>query len=154
MGAIQNLLEACLKQGIVLSDNLKRAIFWQDLNSSVMTGSSRTFHHQSFPELSWSRDKTSSTFFKLPPGFQVLSSVLGHTFLEIMEDVHALQQIRDTNLFGPEDAIHGSHLVDIRLLLCRGLSMLNDAAVQKVACLGRAGKHIWTIFIFFTHLDD
>ncbi|KAG7135407.1 hypothetical protein HYQ46_008929 [Verticillium longisporum] len=105
MGAIRNLLEACLKQGIVLSDNLKRAIFWQDLNSSVMTGSSRTFHHQSFPELSWSRDKRSSTSFKLPPGFQMWSSVLGHTFLEIMEDVHALQQIRDTNLFGPEDAM-------------------------------------------------
>jgi hypothetical protein len=105
-----------------LSDSIKRAIFWlvdsldsgslflikfhrSDLNSSVMTGSSRVIDHTTFSELQWKRDPFSSSFFILPPGFHPQSHLLGEDFIEVLKDVFALQCIRDSAFFGEEDVI-------------------------------------------------
>jgi hypothetical protein len=60
-----------------------------------MTGSSRVVNHTTFTELQWKRDSYSPSFFRLPPGFQVRSHVLTKDFVEILEDIHALQCIRE-----------------------------------------------------------
>lgn len=67
----------------------------QDLNSSVMTGSSRVVNHTTFTELQWRRDPFPPSFFRLPPGFQVRSYLLTKEFIEVLEDIHALQCIRE-----------------------------------------------------------
>lgn len=65
------------------------------MNSSVMTGSSRIVDHTTFAELQWRRDPFSPSYFQLPPGFQPLSYSLPKEFGEVLEDIHALQCIRD-----------------------------------------------------------
>lgn len=82
----------------------------QDLNSSVMTGSSRVVDHTTFSELQWTRDSFSSTFFTLPPGFQALSDILGEEFVEVLKDVYAFQCIRDSAILGTEDVMSMAYI--------------------------------------------
>ncbi|KAJ5997315.1 N-ethylmaleimide reductase [Penicillium canescens] len=110
MGAIQQLLDICRRKGVYLSDGIKRAIFWSDLNSSVMTGSSRVVDHTTFSELQWKRDPFVQNSFTLPPGFQAHSHLLGQEFVEVLKDVFALQCIRDSTFFGEEDIISMAHI--------------------------------------------
>ncbi|KAF2790979.1 hypothetical protein K505DRAFT_377130 [Melanomma pulvis-pyrius CBS 109.77] len=95
MGAVQRLLEICQTEGVYLTGGIKRAIFWQDLNSSILAGSSRMFDHKTFAELQWTRDPFSPNFFRLPPGFQTRTHLLTKEFIEVLEDIHALQCIRE-----------------------------------------------------------
>lgn len=60
-----------------------------------MTGSSRVVIHTLFAELQWGRDPFSPRFFRLPPGFQARSHLLTEEFIEVLEDIHALQCIRE-----------------------------------------------------------
>lgn len=72
-------------------------IFWQrqDLNSSILVGSQRIVDHTTFTELTWKRDPACQDLFQLPPGFQVRSHLFGDEFIEVLQDIHALQRIRD-----------------------------------------------------------
>uniref|UniRef100_A0A8H7K2J7 Transcription factor domain-containing protein n=1 Tax=Bionectria ochroleuca TaxID=29856 RepID=A0A8H7K2J7_BIOOC len=103
MNAIQHLLGVCQSQGIHLTDAIKRAIFWQDLNSSVMTGSKRIVNHETFTELRWRRDPFAPNDFVLQPGFQRVLQHLNPEFIEILEDIHSLQNVRDSTYFESED---------------------------------------------------
>ncbi|TVY24400.1 hypothetical protein LHYA1_G006765 [Lachnellula hyalina] len=94
MGAVKMLLDMCRTKGIYLTGGIKRAIFWQDLNSSILAGSTRVVDHTTFAELQWTRDPFSPFFFQLPPGFQTQSHMLTKEFIEVLEDIHALQCIR------------------------------------------------------------
>ncbi|KAJ5392723.1 hypothetical protein N7465_011697 [Penicillium sp. CMV-2018d] len=105
MGAIQQILDVCQRKRVYLSDDIKRAIFWSDLNGSVMTGSSRVVDHTTFSELQYRRNPSHPDFFVLPPGFQSRSYLLGQDFIEILKDVFALQCIRDTEILDKEEAI-------------------------------------------------
>ncbi|EXJ91322.1 hypothetical protein A1O1_04434 [Capronia coronata CBS 617.96] len=106
MSAIQQLLDVCRTKGVYLSDGIKRAIFWQDLNSSVLTGSSRVVDHTTFSELHWTRDACSPDLFILPSGFKAQSHLLGDEFVEVLKDLHALQRIRDSaDPSSPKDMI-------------------------------------------------
>lgn len=67
----------------------------QDLNSSVLTGSARLFDHTTFAELQWGRDPFSPNFYQLPLGFQARSDLFTMDFLIILEDINALQLVRD-----------------------------------------------------------
>ncbi|KAH8159333.1 hypothetical protein CIB48_g8922 [Xylaria polymorpha] len=99
MGAVRLLLQVCQTQGVFLTSGIKRAIFWQDLNSSVLAGSSRIVDHTTFSELQWTRDPLPRSFFRLSPGFQVRSHLFPEEFLEVLEDLHALQCIRNIPTF-------------------------------------------------------
>jgi hypothetical protein len=63
----------------------------QDLNCSIMTGSERVLDHTTFAELQWRRDPFSPGFFVLSPGFEKRSNLLTEDFVEILEDLNALQ---------------------------------------------------------------
>lgn len=67
----------------------------QDLNSSILAGSSRIFDHSTFAELQWTRGSLYPNVFRLPLGFQTRLYVLTKEFIEVLEDLHALQCIRD-----------------------------------------------------------
>lgn len=91
-----------------------------------MTGSTRIVDHTTFSELKWTRYPLSSNLFVLPPGFKSLASSLGEQFIEILEDVHALQCIRD-NLWGAKEnvismAYIDNHQANIQSRLVGGLS--------------------------------
>ncbi|KAE9365536.1 hypothetical protein N431DRAFT_473585 [Stipitochalara longipes BDJ] len=105
MTAISKLLNLCKTRNVYLSDGIKRAIFWQDLNTSIMTGSKRIVDHTTFAELHWGRDPYLVNFFVIPPGFQDRSHMFTEEFVEVLEDINALQCIRDSPDFILEDTI-------------------------------------------------
>lgn len=101
------------KAHYTIRDSSLTMVHRQDLNSSVMTGSSRVVDHTTFPELQWNRDCFPPTFFTLPPGFQAHSHLLGGDFVEVLRDVIALQCIRDKiPFFGREDVISSMTHID------------------------------------------
>ncbi|KAJ5880751.1 N-ethylmaleimide reductase [Penicillium subrubescens] len=137
MGAIYQLLEICQRKGVYLSDGIKRAIFWSsrsDLNSAVIAGSSRVFDHTTFSELQWRRDPLSPKFFTLPPGFQPLSHLLDESFSEILKDIHALQCIRDSALFGAVDVISMAHIDNHQASIQSRLIDLPDGSPISDCC--------------------
>ncbi|KAL4861338.1 hypothetical protein BDV12DRAFT_69636 [Aspergillus spectabilis] len=105
MGAVKQLLEMCQAQGVYLTGGIKRAIFWQDLNSSILAGSRRIYDHTTFSELQWTRDPFLPNFFRLPPGFQTRSYLLAKELIEVLEDLHALQCIRDVPYYSKADVM-------------------------------------------------
>lgn len=90
-----------------------RSLHWMirsDLNASVLTGSNRIVDHTTFSELHWQRDPLTPNLFVLPPGFQDILHILSEQFVEVLQDISALQCIRDSAFFGSEDAIAMAHL--------------------------------------------
>lgn len=75
-----------------------------------MTGSKRVVDHTTFTELSWKRDPFTPNAFVLAPGLQKLSSLLGAEFIEILEDINALQLIRDFSQFPADDILSMSQI--------------------------------------------
>ncbi|KFY00503.1 hypothetical protein V490_01321 [Pseudogymnoascus sp. VKM F-3557] len=104
IGAIRHLLGVCAKEQVYLNDGIKRAIFWQDLNCSIMTGSSPIFDHTTFAELQWRRDSFLTHIYVLSPGFKRLLDMLNEEFVEVLEDLLGLQSIRDCPNFDCYDA--------------------------------------------------
>lgn len=124
MSAIRRLLDMGQSKTIYLTDGIKRAIFWQDLNSSIMTGSDRIIDHTTFDELQWKRDPFASTFFVLAPGFQRRAHLFPGDFVEVLKDIHALQCVQDLPGYSCQNPIEmlrvdnhqasiGSRLVDL-----------------------------------------
>lgn len=124
MNAVQQILVVNQSQAVYLTDGIKRAIFWyvlkrqvivqrrkltrifrQDLNSSVMAKSKRIVDHTTFPELQWRRNPLTPSDFVLQAGFQAVSHLFTREFIEVLEDIHALQCIRDSSHVAASDAV-------------------------------------------------
>ena len=84
----------------------------QDLNFSILAGSSRRFDHTTFTELQWTRDPFSPIFYRLPPGFQMRSHLLTKELIEVLEDIHALQCIREIPRFTKGDVMQMAMIND------------------------------------------
>lgn len=76
----------------------------------MFTGSGRVISHDTFTELSWRRDPFCLSLFQIPPGFEAHADFLGNDFLAIIEDIKALQTIRDTVEVDHHDTISLMHL--------------------------------------------
>ncbi|KAF2098962.1 hypothetical protein NA57DRAFT_66183 [Rhizodiscina lignyota] len=120
---ILQLLGFCNSRQIYLCDGIKRAIFWQDLNAALTTGTERILSHGIFPELEWRRDPFCFSLYTLPAGFGIHSELFPEELIEILEDIHALQQIRSlTDMHG--DAVSVQQLdnqqawIESRLYYC------------------------------------
>ncbi|KAI1420459.1 hypothetical protein F5Y12DRAFT_772925 [Xylaria sp. FL1777] len=96
LGAVRRLLDICETKSVCLTSGIKRAIFWQDLNASILAGSNRIVDHTTFLELHWTRESFSPSFFQLPPGFHRRSHLLTEDFIEVLKDLNALQCHRNT----------------------------------------------------------
>ncbi|KAM5368079.1 hypothetical protein ACJZ2D_009683 [Fusarium nematophilum] len=160
MGAVQRILDLCRAKGVYLSDGIKRAIFWQDLNSSVLTGSSRVVDHTTFSELQWRRDPFSPNFFVLPSGFQAQSHLLGDEFVEVLKDIYALQCIRDSALFGTEDVMSMAYVdnhqasIQSRLVsLPNGSSISQCCHLAAYLCSAMLRCKLWRASTIPSHLS-
>jgi hypothetical protein len=102
---IMDLLKFLNSKQIYLCDAIKRAIFWQDLNASLTTGVQRILSHDVFPELHWRRDPIFSSFYSLPTGFATCGDMFNDELIEALEDIHALQLLRNVAEFNPPDAV-------------------------------------------------
>ncbi|KIW91977.1 uncharacterized protein Z519_06959 [Cladophialophora bantiana CBS 173.52] len=137
--AIQRLLESSKILQIYLTDGIKRAIFWQDLYSHVLTASERIVTHNTFNELRWERDIFPSDIFVLSPGFQKKAQLFPEGFLEVPRDIHAMQCCRESSFFAPEDTISMMHVDNSRRMLSMGgifgrvNALLQDLAVVRDA---------------------
>lgn len=105
-----------------------------DLNATVMAGSTRVVDHTTFSELQWKRDPFSPDFFTLPPGFQAHIHVLSKEFIEILQDIAALQCIRDSALFGKEDVISMAHIDNHQASIQSRLIGLSNCSPMSDCC--------------------
>lgn len=126
----------------------------QDLNSSVMTGSSRIVDHTTFAELQWRRDPFSPSYFRLSPGFQARSHLLTEEFIEVLEDIHALQCIRDFSRSTSRDillmASINNHQASIQSRLERlvGLSSILDCCcLAAYLCSSMLCCKVWCALV-------
>jgi len=123
----------------------------QDLNSSVMTGSKRIVNHTTFHELDWKRDPFAARTFILPQGFQKISYLLNEEFIELLEDIHALQCIREsTHLRASESpsTLHiDNHQASIQSRLANSTSfcspLLNCCRLAAYLCSVMLRCKIW-----------
>lgn len=101
MRGLHDLLSSCVASATVLSHGIKRAIFWQDLNASIMTGSKRYTDHETFAELFWRRDPLLPSIYTFPPGFSVIRHLMSEGLITTFEDILGLQLLRE-HADGPE----------------------------------------------------
>ncbi|KAL7902837.1 hypothetical protein HDV63DRAFT_384728 [Trichoderma sp. SZMC 28014] len=110
LAGVMQLLNFCDSKLIHLHDGIKRAIFWQDLNSAWIIGSERRFAHDSFPELHWSRNPFLSSVYMLPPGFEPLRHEFGSDLIKVVQDIYALQHYRESSIVDLDDPTSLLHL--------------------------------------------
>ncbi|KAL4883798.1 hypothetical protein BJY04DRAFT_24647 [Aspergillus karnatakaensis] len=135
MGAVQQLLEICRRDGIYLTSGIKRAIFWQDLNSSILAQTPRLYSHTTFSELHWARDPFVPKFYHLPSGFQALSSHLTPELINILEDLHALQCIREVPYYSKSDMTFMTHINNHTASIQSRLMDLPRTSVLQECCI-------------------
>jgi len=126
----------------------------QDLNSSIMTGSSRVVDHSTFAELQWRRDPFSPSFFRLPPGFQARFHLLSEDFIEVLEDIHALQCIRDFGRSTSWDILSMAHInnhqasIQSRLVGLENLSgVLECCSLAAYLCSSMLCCKVWCALV-------
>lgn len=73
------------------------------MNASILSNSDRIVDHTTFSELLWQRDSFTPSFYQLPSGFQKISHLLSDKFIEVLEDLHALQCIRNCSSYKKGD---------------------------------------------------
>ncbi|KAL4757329.1 uncharacterized protein BDW70DRAFT_153463 [Aspergillus foveolatus] len=173
MGAVQQLLKICQRKSVDLTAGIKRAIFWsaylltisslrrQDLNSSLLAGSRRIVDHTTFAALLWTRDALVPSAYRLPPGFQSRSHMFGKEFTAVLEDLHALQCIRNIPQQQKADAMVMLHInnhtasVQSRLIALSGLSRLQDCC-RLAACLCSVTLccKVWCELVIPSHISS
>ncbi|KAL4995584.1 hypothetical protein BDV10DRAFT_202876 [Aspergillus recurvatus] len=161
MGAVQQLLKICQNKSAHLTPGIKRAIFWQDLNSSILTGSRRIVDHTTFAELLWARDSFVPNSYRLPPGFQSRSRILGEAFSAVLEDLHALQCIRDIPEAPRTDATLMLHInkhiasVQSRLIALSRLSQLQQCCrLAAYLCSVTLCCKVWCELVIPSHISS
>lgn len=77
----------------------------QDLYAHILTTSERIVTHDTFNELRWQRDVFPSDIFILAPGFERKAELFPEGFLEVLQDIHAMQCCRDSAFFSSEDTV-------------------------------------------------
>lgn len=96
---IHQLLKRCENVQIALSGGIKRAIFWQDLNIAMITGTDRVLPEEAFPEMQLERDTNYPSRHTLPYGFKAIHDILGEPMLDVLVDINHLQLIRESAEF-------------------------------------------------------
>ncbi|KAL3428919.1 hypothetical protein BDV09DRAFT_190565 [Aspergillus tetrazonus] len=173
MGAVQQLLKICQRKSVNLTAGIKRAIFWsaylltisslrrQDLNSSLLAGSRRIVDHTTFAALLWTRDAFVPSTYRLPPGFQSRSHMFGKEFTAVLEDLHALQCIRNIPQQQKADAMVMLHInnhtasVQSRLVALSGLSRLQDCCrLAAYLCSVTLCCKVWCELVIPSHISS
>ena len=107
--------------------------------------------HETFAELSWKRDPFRRSSFKAPRGFEACETILGAEFLAIVEDINALQTLRDAMDVDQNDAIAIMHLDNHQASIESRLYILGEDPMRFVnptlyCCI--LASHICTYTLF------
>lgn len=91
MLGVKKLLDRAAENEIIVSTSTRRGVFWQDLNTAIVTNTSRTLTREDFPEFLW------GTAFKvgwsrLPVGFKSIRELLGDAISIMLQDLYVLQR--------------------------------------------------------------
>ncbi|KAK0724292.1 hypothetical protein B0H67DRAFT_640860 [Lasiosphaeris hirsuta] len=162
MGAVQQLLQACKAGRVYLTGGIKRAIFWQDLNSSILSGSKRIVDHTTFAELQWTRDSFSPHFFQLPNGFETARPhLLTDKFVQVLQDIQALQCIRDFSRPGDNDVMSmariNNHIASIQsrlVALASPSPVLQSCHLAAYLCSVMLCCKVWCALVIPTHVSS
>lgn len=119
MQGLLKIMGLCNESGYTVNEGIKRALFWYvtlealldlkfellivcrlDLMGAVVCNSARLFSHDTFPELSWTRDPFECMYL-VPAGFKANLNVLDDRLVPILEDVYALQILLECPDFRP-----------------------------------------------------
>jgi hypothetical protein len=106
----------------------------QDLNSFILTKSSRIVDHTTFDELKWTRDPFPPHFFQLPPGFRLHSHLFTAELIEVLEDIHALQRTREVQFFSKTEARLMPHINNHLASIHSRLAGLSSASPLLECC--------------------
>ncbi|CEL10149.1 hypothetical protein ASPCAL13274 [Aspergillus calidoustus] len=161
MGAVRQLLKVCQARGVYLTPGIKRAIFWQDLNSSILSGSTRIVDHTTFTELLWARDAFVPSFYRLPSGFESRSHLFTQEFIDILEDLNGLHCIRESRNARKSDAMFMLHVnnhtasVQSRLAHLSGLSELQECCrLAAYLCSVMVCCKVWCELVIPSHISS
>ncbi|KAL7917136.1 hypothetical protein ACQKWADRAFT_307473 [Trichoderma austrokoningii] len=161
MVAVRQLLEISRSQSVYLTAGIKRAIFWQDLNASILTGSDRIVDHTTFSELLWQRDSFTPSFYQLPQGFKKISQLLSDGFIQVLEDLHALQCIRNCSIYKKGDpfimAYINNHTASIQSRLANLVTsspMLRCCYTAAYICSVMLCCHVWCTLAIPSYLSS
>ncbi|KAL7929218.1 hypothetical protein V8C35DRAFT_331888 [Trichoderma chlorosporum] len=134
---IMQLLSFCDSKLIHLHEGIKRAIFWQDLNAAWIIGSKRRFNHYIFPELHWGRNPFLSSIYALPPGFEPLRETFGDDLVVVIEDIYALQHLRESSEMDLDDLTSIIHMDNYQAWMESRLYsrfLVTDEDIEIVTC--------------------
>ncbi|KAK3345975.1 hypothetical protein B0T25DRAFT_612111 [Lasiosphaeria hispida] len=162
MGAVQHLLQACKTERVYLTGGIKRAIFWQDLNSSILSGSQRIADHTTFAELQWTRDLFSPHYFRLPPGFEAMRPhLLTDSFVQVLQDIQALQCIRDFSRSTDNDVMSmariNNHIASIQsrlVALADPCPVLQSCHLAAYLCSVMLCCKVWCALVIPAHVSS
>ncbi|KAL4901095.1 hypothetical protein BDW74DRAFT_187935 [Aspergillus multicolor] len=161
MSAVQQLLKICQKKSIYLTAGIKRAIFWQDLNASILSTAPRIVSHTTFSELLWTRDPFVPAHYRLPSGFKSRAYLLGVEFCAVLQDLHALQCIRDRPRPAVTDVMQMLHInnhtasVQSRLVALEVLSPLQRATrLAAYLCSVMLCCKVWCELVIPSHISS
>lgn len=101
-----------------------------------MTGTSRITDHNTFTDLQWRRNLLTPYSFTLPSGFHTVSHRLTDDFIEILEDIHAFQCIRDTYHSEGSDTLTIAQIDNQQASIQSRLAMMSTSShFMDVLCL-------------------
>ncbi|KAF2111986.1 hypothetical protein BDV96DRAFT_164542 [Lophiotrema nucula] len=128
---------------------LSRALFWQDLMSSVIAGTDRFLSHGSFPEIFWSQPRCPLYPFycHLRIGFQEIASHFHPEMIAVLEDLNALCMMLDAKCSGEDLPI-------ARMEIDNGQAWIESRLADLLSELRRSGEEnaVYKVCIFATYL--
>ncbi|KAJ4301720.1 hypothetical protein N0V90_003813 [Kalmusia sp. IMI 367209] len=89
---IEKLVQICESERHTLSASVRRGIFWQDVNTAIVSAKDRVLDRAMFPEFEWGRATFMVDWARLSSGFENMRNELGDTILEVTRDIYVLQK--------------------------------------------------------------
>jgi hypothetical protein len=87
---IAQILKQCELKNITLPDSVRRGIFWQDLNTAIVSGTDRVLSRSTFPEFKWGAGTFAVPCSTLPAGFEEILTDFSDV-AQVLLDLHVLQ---------------------------------------------------------------
>lgn len=84
---IEQLLHVCESEKRTLSASVRRGIFWQDVDTAIVSARHRVLSRSTFPEFQWGRATFKVDWARLPLGFQDLRGELGEATDDPLRDI-------------------------------------------------------------------
>jgi hypothetical protein len=100
---VQAMMKLCKARNVALVDEVQRALFWQDLLSCLMAGTSRFLSHKDFQDFASPKDVDQSEQRKVPLGLRSNVIQWPEEFAHVLQDLNSLCWLVDLQC-GPNKA--------------------------------------------------